>query len=106
MGFSQRLVIALSLSNSPGYKAFHLTWVSFAGVCTVLLTIPLEHATRWCVSVQPTRRCVLDWNRVEAIGYIIAGKRDQLEGKIQERYGKAKDEASREIDDWYNTQAW
>jgi uncharacterized protein YjbJ (UPF0337 family) len=29
--------------------------------------------------------------------------RDQLEGKIQERYGKARDEARREIDDWYNT---
>ena len=36
----------------------------------------------------------------------MAGKRDQLEGKIQERYGKAKDEASREIDDWYNHQTW
>jgi uncharacterized protein YjbJ (UPF0337 family) len=37
---------------------------------------------------------------------VIAGKRDQLEGKIQERYGKANDEARREIDDWYNNQSW
>ena len=50
----------------------------------------------------------MSWTGIawKAIGYVMAGKRDQLEGKIQERYGKAKDEASREIDDWYNTQAW
>jgi uncharacterized protein YjbJ (UPF0337 family) len=30
----------------------------------------------------------------------IDGKRDQLEGKIQERYGLAKDRASKDIDDW------
>jgi uncharacterized protein YjbJ (UPF0337 family) len=29
-----------------------------------------------------------------------AGKRDQLAGRIQERYGIARDEADRQIDDW------
>ncbi len=29
---------------------------------------------------------------------VAAGKRDQLAGKIQERYGIAKDEAERQID--------
>jgi uncharacterized protein YjbJ (UPF0337 family) len=29
-----------------------------------------------------------------------AGRRDQLAGRIQERYGVAKDEAEREIDAW------
>jgi uncharacterized protein YjbJ (UPF0337 family) len=29
----------------------------------------------------------------------INGRRDQLEGKIQERYGLAKDQAKKEIDD-------
>ncbi|APX90354.1 hypothetical protein BV394_11965 [Brevirhabdus pacifica] len=29
-----------------------------------------------------------------------AGDRQRLEGLIQERYGKTKDEARREIDDW------
>lgn len=29
-----------------------------------------------------------------------AGKRDQLVGKIQERYGIARDEAERQVDDW------
>jgi uncharacterized protein YjbJ (UPF0337 family) len=31
---------------------------------------------------------------------IINGKRDQLVGKIQERYGCAKDEADRQVKDW------
>jgi uncharacterized protein YjbJ (UPF0337 family) len=31
---------------------------------------------------------------------VIAGKRDQLSGKIQERYGIAKDEADKQLDDW------
>ena len=37
---------------------------------------------------------------------IIAGKRDQLEGKIQERYGLQRDAARKQIDDWYQTQTW
>jgi uncharacterized protein YjbJ (UPF0337 family) len=31
---------------------------------------------------------------------VIEGKRDQLVGKIQERYGSTKDEAEREVTDW------
>ena len=31
---------------------------------------------------------------------MIAGKRQKLAGRIQERYGIAKDEAEREIDEW------
>ena len=34
----------------------------------------------------------------------IAGRRDQLEGKIQERYGYAKDKVRKEVDDWYSAQ--
>jgi uncharacterized protein YjbJ (UPF0337 family) len=34
----------------------------------------------------------------------IAGKRDQLEGKIQERYGIAKDRVRRDVDD--SRQGW
>ena len=29
-----------------------------------------------------------------------AGKRDQLAGRIQERYGIARDEADRQLDEW------
>ena len=31
---------------------------------------------------------------------VVAGKRDQLVGRIQERYGIAKDEAERQIEEW------
>ena len=67
----------------------------------------------------------MDWNRVEgnwkvAKGKVkeqwgkltdddldvINGKRDQLEGRIQERYGYEKDRATREIDDWFNRAKW
>ena len=31
---------------------------------------------------------------------VIDGRREQLEGKIQERYGYAKDQVRRDVDDW------
>jgi uncharacterized protein YjbJ (UPF0337 family) len=31
---------------------------------------------------------------------VVDGKRDELAGKIQNRYGIAKDEAERQIDEW------
>jgi uncharacterized protein YjbJ (UPF0337 family) len=31
---------------------------------------------------------------------VIEGKRTELSGRLQERYGYAKDQADREIDDW------
>ena len=34
---------------------------------------------------------------------LVAGKRDELLGKIQERYGYAKDRAERELDDFIRT---
>jgi uncharacterized protein YjbJ (UPF0337 family) len=37
---------------------------------------------------------------------VINGRRDQLEGKIQERYGIAKDQTRKDIDDWYSAQKW
>jgi uncharacterized protein YjbJ (UPF0337 family) len=33
---------------------------------------------------------------------VINGKQDQLVGRIQERYGIAKDEAQRQVDSWIN----
>jgi uncharacterized protein YjbJ (UPF0337 family) len=32
----------------------------------------------------------------------IAGQRDKLAGKLQERYGIAKEEVNKQIDDWAN----
>ena len=67
----------------------------------------------------------MDWNRVEGNWKQVKGKvkekwgnltdddltaingqRDQLEVKIQERYGLAKDKVRKDVDDWYNTQTW
>ncbi len=31
---------------------------------------------------------------------VMSGKRDELAGRLQQRYGYAKDRAEREIDDW------
>jgi len=31
---------------------------------------------------------------------VIEGQKDQLVGKIQERYGVAKDEAQKQVDEW------
>ena len=33
----------------------------------------------------------------------IEGQRDQLVGRVQERYGIAKDEAERQVSDWERT---
>lgn len=35
---------------------------------------------------------------------VIAGKRDQLVGKIQETYGVGRDESERQLDDWVSRQ--
>jgi uncharacterized protein YjbJ (UPF0337 family) len=34
---------------------------------------------------------------------VIAGKRDQLVGKIQERYGVAREQAERDLTEWEKT---
>jgi uncharacterized protein YjbJ (UPF0337 family) len=65
----------------------------------------------------------MDWNRIEGNWKqvkvkeqwgkltdddldVTNGKRDQLEGKIQERYGYQKDRIKKEVDDWYDRQNW
>src|SRR6476660_1064595 len=71
------------------------------------------------------KEIVMDWNRAEGNWKQVAGKvkekwgkltdddlttingrRDQLEGKIQERYGLAKDQVKKDVDDWYGKQSW
>ncbi len=34
---------------------------------------------------------------------MIEGDREKLVGKIQERYGKSKDEAEKEVNDWLSS---
>ena len=36
----------------------------------------------------------------------VEGNLDQLEGKIQERYGIARDQVRKDLSDWYNSQRW
>ena len=63
----------------------------------------------------------MDWNQLEAarrknqgkVGQAhaddltaINGRREELEGKIQQRYGLAKDQARKEIDDWFKSQGF
>lgn len=33
----------------------------------------------------------------------VAGNREKLEGKLQEKYGYAKDDAKRHVDDWLSS---
>ena len=37
---------------------------------------------------------------------VINGRQTQLEGKIQERYGLAKDQVKKDVDAWYSSQSW
>lgn len=67
----------------------------------------------------------MDWNRVEGSWKqvkgavkanwgkltdddldVINGRREQLEGKLQERYGHAADQIRKEVDAWYGAQKW
>jgi len=34
----------------------------------------------------------------------IGGEKDKLVGKVQEKYGLARDEAEKEVDDWFDRQ--
>ena len=34
---------------------------------------------------------------------VIEGRREQLEGKLQQRYGFAKDQIHEDVDDWFGT---
>jgi uncharacterized protein YjbJ (UPF0337 family) len=68
------------------------------------------------------KECVMDWNRLEGNWKqfkgnvkekwgrltdddldVINGRQDQLEGKIQERYGLAKDQAKKDVDAWFKS---
>ena len=49
------------------------------------------------------------WGKLTSDDFdVVAGRRDQLAGKIQERYGVAKDEAERQVADWEKreTESW
>jgi len=37
---------------------------------------------------------------------VINGKQEQLEGRLQQRYGYAKDQAQSEVNTWFDRQKW
>jgi uncharacterized protein YjbJ (UPF0337 family) len=72
--------------------------------------------------IQLQRRTGMDWNRVEGNWKEVKGKvkekwakltdddlaaidgrRDQLEGRLQQRYGYAKDQARKDVDTWFSS---
>jgi uncharacterized protein YjbJ (UPF0337 family) len=74
------------------------------------------------IASEHQKECVMDWNRIEGNWRqfkgqatekwgrltdddldVINGRQDQLEGKIQERYGFAKDQAKKDVEDWFNS---
>jgi uncharacterized protein YjbJ (UPF0337 family) len=71
-------------------------------------------------SSQLQEEMAMDWNRVEGNWKqfkgaakekwgkltdddlnVIEGRREQLEGKLQQRYGFAKDQIHKDVDDWF-----
>ena len=58
---------------------------------------------------QVTGKAKEQWGKLSDDDFgVVAGRRDQLAGKIQERYGVAKDEAERQLSEWQRkaTDAW
>ena len=46
-------------------------------------------------------KTLAQWGKLTEDDFVlVAGRREQLAGKIQERYGVAKDEAQRQVSDW------
>jgi uncharacterized protein YjbJ (UPF0337 family) len=50
---------------------------------------------------QVTGKAKVQWGKLTSDDFdIIAGRREQLAGKIQERYGIAKDAAEKQVSEW------
>ena len=50
---------------------------------------------------QATGKAKVQWGKLTDDDFdVIAGRRDQLAGKIQERYGIAKEEAEKQVASW------
>ena len=56
----------------------------------------------------------MDWNRVEGNWKQVRGKikeqwgklTDDDQGRLQQRYGYAKDQAQKEVNAWFDRQKW
>jgi uncharacterized protein YjbJ (UPF0337 family) len=91
--------------------------VLYAAVPIGTFELPTRYKT---ISTQ--EEMAMDWNRVEGNWKqfkgaakekwgkltdddlnVIEGRREQLEGKLQQRYGFAKDQIHKDVDDWFRT---
>jgi len=71
-------------AGSTHHKEFHMNWDRVQGNWTELKGKVREQ-----------------WGKLTDDDLdVIAGRRQQFAGKIQERYGLAKEEAERQIDEW------
>jgi uncharacterized protein YjbJ (UPF0337 family) len=80
-----------------------------------------QSPVRW-KPISTQEEMTMDWNRVEGNWKqfrgaakekwgkltdddlnVIEGRREQLEGKLQQRYGFAKDQIHKDVDDWFRT---
>jgi uncharacterized protein YjbJ (UPF0337 family) len=76
----------------------------------------------WASATNLQTECVMDWNRIEGNWKqfkgqakekwgrltdddldVVNGRQEQLQGKIQERYGLAKDQAKKDVDAWFKS---
>jgi len=69
---------------SPSFKEKHMNWDRIKG--------------NW---KQAKGKVIEQWGKLTDDDFdVVAGRREQLAGKIQERYGCAKDEAERQLTEW------
>jgi uncharacterized protein YjbJ (UPF0337 family) len=104
-----------SLSQFAG-SALELDTTSSVSEATICISMQISNLVK-----SPTRRKTMNWDRIEGNWKqlkgkakeqwgkltddeldVAAGKRDQLVGAVQNKYGIAKDEAEKQIDDWAN----
>jgi uncharacterized protein YjbJ (UPF0337 family) len=113
----------LLLDNFGFARAAAIVSTMAAAFCHL---IALERRPAWSVAVLFLQgRAVMDWNRVEGNWKqvkgkvkeqwgkltdddldVINGKQEQLEGRLQQRYGYAKDQAQKELSTWFDRQKW
>jgi uncharacterized protein YjbJ (UPF0337 family) len=91
-GRQQRLDRGLALWTSCSYEGVRMNWDRIQG--------------NW---KQVVGKAKAQWGKLTDDDLdVVAGRREQLAGKIQERYGLAKDDVERQIADWElkATDAW
>ena len=98
------------MTNAKRLNRFTVNWTLLG---TLLPSAPLAEGLT---------ECVIYWNRIEGNWKqfkgrakekwgrltdddldVINGRQEQLEGKLQERYGLAKDQAKKDVEAWFNS---